>query len=141
MQNSYIRTDSLFVRYIKKIMPNYDDLITKIESLTVVELAELVHTLEEKFGITAAAPAVTGGGGADAAAAEEKTSFNVILKAAGDQKINVIKAVREATGLGLKEAKDLVDGALKMVKEGLKKEEAEELKTKLTAAGATVEIQ
>lgn len=120
-------------------MDKYNDIISKIETLTVVELAELVKAIEEKFGISAAAPAAAGA--AAGAPAEEKTSFNVLLKAAGDQKLNVIKAVREATALGLKEAKDLVDGAPKMVKEGLKKEEADELKKKLEAAGATVEIQ
>lgn len=115
------------------------DLISKIEGLSAMELAELVKALEEKFGISASAPVAPGGGAA--AAAEEKDSYNVNLKAAGDQKINVIKAVREITGLGLKEAKDLVDGAPKVIKEGLKKEEAEEAKTKLEAAGATVELQ
>jgi large subunit ribosomal protein L7/L12 len=120
-------------------MEKFNDIITKIEGLTVVELAELVHTLEEKFGISAAAPAGPSTGSGQAA--EEKTSFNVLLKATGDQKLNVIKAVREATALGLKEAKDLVDGAPKMVKENLKKEEADELKKKLEAVGATVEIQ
>lgn len=120
-------------------MANYDDLISKIESLSVVELAELVHKLEEKFGITAAAPAAAGA--AAAAPAEEKDSFNVVLKSAGEGKLNVIKAVREVTTLGLKEAKDLVDGAPKTVKENLKKEEAEEIKKKLEEAGATVELQ
>ena len=120
-------------------MTTYDDLMSKIESLSVVELAELVHKLEEKFGITAAAPAAAGG--AAAAPAEEKDSFNVVLKAAGESKLNVIKAVREVTTLGLKEAKDLVDGAPKTVKENVKKEEAEEIKKKLVAAGATVELQ
>jgi large subunit ribosomal protein L7/L12 len=120
-------------------MDKYNDIISKIGDLTVVELAELVKAIEEKFGISAAAPVAAGA--AAGAPAEEKTSFNVLLKAAGDQKLNVIKAVREATALGLKEAKDLVDGAPKMVKEGLKKEEADELKKKLEAAGATVEIQ
>lgn len=121
-------------------MEKYADLIAQIEKLTVVELADLVKVLEEKFGISAAAP-MAAGGGAAAGPAEEKTSFNVMLKAAGEQKLNVIKAVREVTTLGLKEAKDLVDGAPKMVKEGLKKEEADEMKAKLEAAGATVEIQ
>jgi len=120
-------------------MTNYDDLMSKIESLSVVELAELVHKLEEKFGITAAAPVAAGG--AAAAPAEEKDTFNVVLKAAGESKLNVIKAVREVTTLGLKEAKDLVDGAPKTVKENIKKEEAEEIKKKLVAAGATVELQ
>lgn len=120
-------------------MTNYEDLISKIESLTVVELADLVHKLEEKFGITAAAPVAAGG--VVAAPAEEKDTFNVVLKAAGESKLNVIKAVREVTTLGLKEAKDLVDGAPKTVKENVKKEEAEEIKKKLMAAGATVELQ
>ncbi|OGY59742.1 MAG: 50S ribosomal protein L7/L12 [Candidatus Colwellbacteria bacterium RIFCSPLOWO2_01_FULL_48_10] len=117
-----------------------DQFITEIEKMTVLEIADLVKAMEEKFGISAtqaAAPAGAAGG----EAAAEKTAFNVILKATGDQKINVIKAVKEATGLGLKEAKDLVDGAPKMVKENLKKEDAEELKKKLEAAGATVELQ
>ena len=121
-------------------MANFDDLITKIEGLTVVELAELVHTLEEKFGISAAAP-VAAGGGAAAAAAEEKTSFDVILKSSGASKLNVIKVVREVTTLGLKEAKDLVDGAPKPIKEGIKKEEAEEIKKKVTEAGGEAEIK
>ena len=123
-------------------MANFEDIITKVESLTVVELAELVKKMEEKFGISAAAPMDAGGAGAGAAAAEEKTSFNVILKAGGASKLNVIKAVREInSALGLKEAKDLVDGAPKTVKENVKKEEAAEMKKKLEAAGATVEIQ
>jgi large subunit ribosomal protein L7/L12 len=121
-------------------MANFDDLLQKIESLTVVELAELVKKMEEKFGISAAAP-VAAGGGAGAAAAEEKTAFNVVLKSGGASKLNVIKVVREVTTLGLKEAKDLVDGAPKTVKENVKKEEADEIKKKLEAAGATVEIQ
>ena len=121
-------------------MTNFDDIISKVESLTVVELAELVKKLEEKFGISAAAP-MAAGGGASAAAAEEKTSFNVVLKSGGASKLNVIKVVREVTTLGLKEAKDLVDGAPKTVKENAKKEEAEEIKKKLEAAGAQVEIQ
>jgi large subunit ribosomal protein L7/L12 len=120
-------------------MANYEDLISQIEKLSVVELADLVHKLEEKFGITAAAPVAAGG--AAAAPAEEKDTFNVVLKAAGESKLNVIKAVREVTTLGLKEAKDLVDGAPKTVKENVKKEEAEEIKKKLVAAGATVELQ
>ncbi len=115
----------------------FNSIISEVEKLSVGELVELVKTMEEKFGISAAAPVAAAG---PAAAAEEKTSFNVNLKAAGEQKLNVIKVVREVTGLGLKEAKDLVDGAPKMVKEGLKKEEADELKKKLEEAGATVEI-
>jgi large subunit ribosomal protein L7/L12 len=120
-------------------MANFDQLIKEIEGLTALELSELVKKLEEKFGISAAAPVAAAG--AAAAPADEKTSFNVVLKAAGEQKLNVIKVVREVTALGLKEAKDLVDGAPKTVKEGAKKEEAEEIKKKLTEAGATVEIQ
>lgn len=119
-----------------------NDLLSKIESMSALELSELVKAMEEKFGITAAAPVAAGAGaGAGAAAGEEKTSFNVVLKAAGDQKLNVIKVIREITTLGLKEAKDLVDGAPKTVKEGAKKEEADEIKKKLEEAGATVEIQ
>ena len=117
------------------------DLISKIESLTTAELVELVHALEEKFGISATAPVAVAGAQTGGASAEEKTSFNVILKSAGEQKLNVIKVVRELTNLGLKEAKDLVEGAPKTVKEGIKKEEAEEIKKKLEAAGAVVEIQ
>ena len=121
-------------------MEKFNELISKIESLKVSELAELVKALEEKFGISAAAAAPAAGGAA-AGPAEEKTSFNVILKSAGAQKLNAIKAIREVTTLGLKEAKDLVEAAPKTVKEGVKKEEAEEMKKKLEAAGATVEIQ
>jgi len=121
-------------------MANFDDLITKIEALTVVELAELVHTLEEKFGISAAAP-VAAGGGAAAAAAEEKTSFDIILKSAGASKLNVIKVVRTLTNLGLKEAKDLVEGAPKPVKSGVPKAEADDAKKQLEEAGAAVEIK
>lgn len=122
-------------------MEKFKDIIEKIESMTVVELAELVKVLEEKFGVSASAMAAGGGATAGAGeAAAEKTSFDVILKAAGEQKINVIKVVKEATGLGLKEAKDLVDGAPKPVKQGMKKEEAEELKKKLEEAGAVVEL-
>jgi large subunit ribosomal protein L7/L12 len=120
-------------------MEKHKDLIEKIESLSLVEMAELVKALEEKFGITAGVPAVAAAGGA--AAAEEKSSFNVLLKSAGEKKIEVIKAVREATGLGLKEAKDLVDGAPQMVKENLKKEDADALKATLEGAGAVVELQ
>ena len=120
-------------------MEKFEDIIKKIEGLTSVELAELVKALEEKFGISAAAPVMAAGAGA--AVAEEKTAWNVFLKSAGEQKINVIKVIREATGLGLKESKDIADGAPKMVKEGLKKEEAEALKVKLEGAGAVVELQ
>jgi len=121
-------------------MEKYNDLISKIESLKVSELVELVKAIEEKFGISASAAAPAGGAAA-AGPAEEKTSFTVILKSAGAQKLNAIKAVREVTTLGLKEAKDLVEGAPKTVKENVKKEEADEMKKKLEAAGATVEIQ
>ncbi len=116
-----------------------EELISAVEKMTVLELAELVKAMEEKFGITAAAPVAAAAAAGEAV--EEKTSFNLILKTSGEQKINVIKAIREITTLGLKEAKDLVDGAPKTVKEGLKKEEAEEMKKKLEAAGATAEIQ
>lgn len=125
-------------------MEKFNDIIEKIEKLTVMELAELVKILEEKFGVSAAMPAsnaVAGGEGDSAAAAVEKTSFDVILKVSGDQKINVIKIIKEATGLGLKESKDIADGAPKTVKGGMKKDDAEELKQKLEAVGATVEIQ
>lgn len=119
----------------------FNDIISKIESLSAMELAELVKALEEKFGISAAAPVAAAANGAAVSAVEEKTSWDVFLKSAGEQKINVIKVIREATGLGLKEAKDIADAAPKMVKEGLKKEEAEELKKKLEGAGGTVELQ
>ncbi|HUK56323.1 MAG TPA: 50S ribosomal protein L7/L12 [Nitrospiria bacterium] len=122
-----------------------DDLIKAIESMTVLELSELVKALEERFGVTAAMPAMavaSAGGGAAAAAAEEKTSFDVILSAAAaDKKIQIIKVVRELTSLGLKEAKDLVEGAPKAVKSGVAKEEAETMKKKLEEAGAKVEIK
>jgi len=125
-----------------------DEIVDAIGNLTVLELADLVKALEEKFGVTAAAPMMAvampgGGGGAGAAAqvAEEQTEFDVILKNIGDKKIQVIKVVRELTGLGLKEAKDLVDGAPKPVKEKVGKAEAEQMKTKLEAEGATIEIK
>ncbi len=118
-----------------------EELLEKIDSLKVAELAELVKAIEEKYGVSAVAAAAPAAGGAVAgAAAEEKTSFDVVLKDAGANKIQVIKVVRDATGLGLKEAKDLVDGAPKTVKEGASKEEAEELKAKFTEAGAVVEL-
>ena len=123
-------------------MADIAKLLEEIDSLTVIELSELVKGIEEKYGVSAAAVAAPAAGGAVAgAAAEEKSSFNVILKEAGANKISVIKVVRDATGLGLKEAKDLVDGAPKAVKEGVKKEEAEELKAKFEEAGATIELQ
>ena len=123
-------------------MEKIEKIIEEIDSLTVVELNDLVKAIEEKYGVSAvAAAAPVAGGAAGAAAAEEKTSFNVVLKEAGDQKIKVIKVVRDATGLGLKEAKDLVDGAPKTVKEGASKEEAEDLKAKFTEVGAVIELQ
>lgn len=116
------------------------DLISKIESLTTAEIVELVKAMEEKFGISAAAP-VAASGALGSQSTEEKSSFNVVLKSAGDQKLNVIKVIREITNLGLKESKDLVEGAPKTVKEGASKDEAENMKKKLEEAGATVEIQ
>ena len=119
-----------------------EEMIEEIKKMTVVELAELVKAIEEEFGVSAvAAAAPAAGGAAGAAAAEEKSSFNVVLKEAGDQKIKVIKVVRDATGLGLKEAKDLVDGAPKTVKENVSKEEAEDLKAKFEEVGAVIELQ
>ena len=120
-------------------MAKIDELLETIDSLTVVELSELVKGIEEKYGVSAAAVAAPAAGGA-AAGAEEKTAFDVVLKDAGANKIQVIKVVRDATGLGLKEAKEMVDGAPKTIKEGASKEEAEELKAKFTEAGATVEL-
>ncbi len=117
-----------------------DKMLEEIDSLTVIELSELVKGIEEKYGVSAAAVAAPVAGGAGVAAAEEKTSFDVVLKEAGANKIQVIKVVRDATGLGLKEAKDLVDGAPKTVKEGASKDEAEDLKAKFEAAGAVVEL-
>jgi len=117
-------------------------LVDELSGLTVLEAAELSKMLEEKWGVSAAAPvAVAAAGAPAAAAAEEKTAFDLILASAGAQKINVIKVVRELTGLGLKEAKDLVEGAPKPVKTGVAKEEAETMKKKLTDAGATVEVK
>lgn len=120
-------------------MAKIEELLETIDSLTVAELAELVKGIEEKYGVSAVAAAAPAAGGA-VAAAEEKSSFNVVLKDAGANKIQVIKVVRDATGLGLKEAKELVDGAPKTVKEGVNKEEAEELKAKFSEAGAVVEL-
>ena len=117
-----------------------EKMLEEIDSLTVVELAELVKGIEEKYGVTAAAVAAPAAGAA-AGAAEEKTNFDVVLTDAGSNKIAVIKVVRDATGLGLKEAKDLVDGAPKTVKEGASKEEAEELKAKFSEAGAVIELK
>lgn len=124
-----------------------EEIIGAIEKMSVLDLADLVKELQERFGVSAAAPVMAmgampaAGGGEAAPAAEEKTAFDVILTAAGDKKIQVIKAVREVTTLGLKEAKDLVDGAPQPVKEGVTKEEAEQIKAKLEEQGATVEIK
>src|SRR3954470_13486051 len=121
-----------------------EDFIKQIDELTVLELNSLVKALEEHYGVSAAAAAVAApaaGGGAAAAPVEEKTEFDVILKAAGEKKINVIKAVREVTSLGLKEAKDLVESAPATVKEGISKDEAESIKKKFEEAGATIEIK
>ena len=119
-----------------------EEIMQAIEEMTVLELSELVKAMEEKFGVSAAAPvAVAAAPAAGAAAARRKTEFDVILASAGDKKINVIKVVREVTGLGLKEAKALVDGAPAPVKEGASKEDAEALKAKLEEAGATVELK
>ena len=121
-----------------------DQFLTALDSMTVMELNDLVKAIEEKFGVSAAAmaaPAAAGGGGGGAAAAEEKTEFTVVLQEAGANKVSVIKAVREITGLGLKEAKDLVDGAPKAVKEGIAKADADAAKKKLEEAGAKVELK
>ena len=126
-------------------MADIEKIAEDLSSLTVLEAAELAKLLEEKWGVSAAAApvavAAVAGGDAGAAAAEEKTEFDVILTSAGDKKINVIKEVRTITGLGLKEAKDLVEGAPKPVKEGASKDEAEQIKAKLEEAGATVEVK
>ena len=123
-------------------MADLNKIVDELSTLTVMEAAELSKLLEEKWGVTAAAPVAVAAGGAPAAeAAEEKDSFDVVLAAAGDQKINVIKEVRAITALGLKEAKDLVEGAPKEIKSGVNKKEAEEIKAKLEAAGAKVELK
>lgn len=122
-------------------MEKIEKIIEEIDSLTVVELNDLVKAIEEKYGVSAVAAAAPAAGAAGAAAAEEKTSFNVVLKEAGDQKIKVITAVKNALGLGLKDAKDLVDGAPKTLKENVSKAEAEELKAKLEEVGAVIELQ
>ena len=118
-----------------------EEMIEEIKKMTVVELADLVKAIEEEFGVSAVAAAAPAAGAAAGEAAAEKSSFNVVLTEAGDQKIKVIKVVRDATGLGLKEAKDLVDGAPKTVKEGVSKEEAEDLKAKFAEVGAVVELK
>ena len=125
-------------------MADLKALVDELSKLTVLEAAELSKMLEEEWGVSAAAPvavAAAGGAAAGGAAAEEKTEFDVVLTSAGDKKINVIKEVRGITGLGLKEAKELVEGAPKAVKEGVAKDEAEEIKKKLEEAGATVELK
>jgi large subunit ribosomal protein L7/L12 len=123
-------------------MADLQKIVDDLSKLTVLEAADLAKMLEEKWGVSAAAPvAMMAGGAAPAAAVEEKTEFNVVLAAAGANKINVIKEVRAVTGLGLKEAKDLVEGAPKPVKEGVSKDEADKIKKQLEAAGATVELK
>jgi len=122
-------------------MEKIEKLLEEIDSLTVIELSELVKGIEEKYGVSAVAAAAPAAAGAAGAAAEEKSSFDVVLASAGDQKIKVIKVVRDATGLGLKEAKELVDGAPKTVKEGVSKDEAEDLKAKFAEVGAVVELK
>lgn len=129
---------------IVEVPEKFKSLVESIEKLSVLELSELVKVLEEKFGVSASAPvamAAAPGAVAEAGAVAEKTEFNVELTAAGNSKIQVIKAVKEITGLGLKEAKDIVDGAPKVIKEKLAKAQAEEMKTKLEAAGATVNLK
>jgi large subunit ribosomal protein L7/L12 len=118
-----------------------EDIIQAIKEMSVLDLNELVKACEEEFGVSAAAAVVAGGAAAGAAAAEEKTEFDVVLITTGDNKIKVIKAVREITGLGLKEAKEIVDGAPKTIKEGVSKDEAEDMKSKLEEVGATVEVK
>jgi large subunit ribosomal protein L7/L12 len=132
-------------KFIKEIIIMASEKILKfiedIKALSVLELAELVDAIQEEFGVTAAVAAAPAAGGAAAPAAEEKTEFNVILASFGDKKMDVIKVVKEITGLGLKESKELVEGAPKAIKENASKAEAEELKAKLEAAGATVELK
>lgn len=118
-----------------------EDIIQAIKEMSVLDLNELVKACEEEFGVSAAAAVVAGGAAVGGAAAEEKTEFDVVLASAGDNKIKVIKAVREITGLGLKEAKEIVDGAPKTLKEAVSKEEAEDMKAKLAEVGATVEVK
>ena len=120
---------------------NREEIISAIESMTILELADLVKAMEEKFGVSAAAPVAAGAAAPAAAAEEEKTEFDVVLKDVGSEKIKVIKVVREITGLGLKEAKDAVEGAPKTLKEAVSKEDAEKIKAKLAEVGATVEIK
>lgn len=118
-----------------------DDIINAVAEMSVMEVAELIEAMEEKFGVSAAAAVVAGPGGGGEEAAEEQTEFDLVLTAAGDKKVNVIKAVREITGLGLKEAKGAVDGAPATIKEGMSKDDAEAAKAKLEEAGASVELK
>ena len=118
-----------------------DQILEAFAAMSVMEVVELIEAMEEKFGVSAAAAVVSGGAGEAAAAVEEKTEFDVVMTSHGENKVAVIKAVREATGLGLKEAKDLVEGAPSAIKEGVSKEEAEEIKAKLEEVGASVEVK
>lgn len=118
-----------------------EDIINAVADMTVMEVVDLIESMEEKFGVSAAAAVVAGGGGAEAAVEEEQTEFDLVLKAAGEKKVNVIKVVREITGLGLKEAKGAVDGAPATIKEAMSKDDAEEAKKKLEDAGASVELK
>ncbi|MGM0537344.1 MAG: 50S ribosomal protein L7/L12 [Pseudomonadota bacterium] len=118
-----------------------EDIINAVADMSVMEVAELIEAMEEKFGVSAAAAVVAGPGGGEAAVEEEQTEFDLVLTGAGDKKVNVIKAVREITGLGLKEAKGAVDGAPATLKEGMSKDDAEEAKKKLEDAGASVELK
>ncbi|MDD5382960.1 MAG: 50S ribosomal protein L7/L12 [Candidatus Margulisbacteria bacterium] len=122
-------------------MAKVDEILTTVENMTVIELADLVKKLEDKFGVSAAAPVMVGAVAGGGEAAEVKDEFDVILNSAGDKKIQVLKVLREVTGLGLKEAKEVVDTAPKPVKQGIKKEEADDIKKKLEAEGAKVEIK
>lgn len=124
----------------KEVPSKFKKLVEEIEQMSVKDVVELVEVLEDKFGVSASAPVMAAAGGA-AAVVEEKTSFAIELKSAGEQKIQIIKIVRELTGLGLKEAKDIVDGAPKVIKEGVAKADAEEMKKKLETAGAVVELK
>lgn len=124
-----------------KLSQTAQEILDRVEKLTLIEATDLVKALEEKFGVSAAAPVMVAGGAAAGEAADAKSTFDVELTAAGDSKINVIKAVKEITGLGLKEAKDLVDGAPKMVKTGVAKAEADDMKAKIEAAGGTVTLK
>ena len=130
----------MFEETKKEVPSKFKKLVEEIEQMSVKDVVELVEVLEDKFGVSASAPVMAAAGGA-AAIVEEKSSFAVELKSAGDQKIQIIKIVRELTGLGLKEAKDIVDGAPKVIKEGVAKADAEEMKKKLETAGAVVELK